>query len=176
MPRISKHLGGPKIYVKRDDCTGLGTGGNKTRKLEFLIGEAEAQGADTILSFGALQSNHVRQTAAAAARAGMACRLVLADVVKYREPAYETSGNLLLDQLLGADVQIANDDAEILAAVRRVTDEEAAADADFARVLRHQRAFRASYARWRQLAYPAQAPSEELRIESESRTGEPGER
>ncbi|MBW1883806.1 MAG: D-cysteine desulfhydrase [Deltaproteobacteria bacterium] len=127
MPRLAAELGGVPLWIKRDDCTGLAVGGNKTRKLEFLIGEALAQGADTLLTFGALQSNHVRQTAAAAARVGMACRIVLVDMVEYREPAYETSGNLLLDELLGADVYIAKGEAEVAEAVRRVVDEEAAA-------------------------------------------------
>ena len=72
MPRLSEHLGGPNIYVKRDDCTGLGTGGNKTRKLEFLMADAIAQNADVIITQGAVQSNHARQTAAAAA--GKTCR------------------------------------------------------------------------------------------------------
>ena len=73
MPRLSEALGGPKIYVKRDDCTGLATGGNKTRKLEYSMGEALARGADTIITVGAVQSNHVRQTAAAAAKLGLRC-------------------------------------------------------------------------------------------------------
>ena len=67
LPRLSKHLGGPQIYVKRDDCTGLATGGNKTRKLEFLMADAAEQGADMVLTHGATQSNHARQTAAIAA-------------------------------------------------------------------------------------------------------------
>ena len=67
MARLSAHLGGPTLWIKRDDCTGLATGGNKTRKLEFLVAEALAQGADTLITLGALQSNHARQTAAAAA-------------------------------------------------------------------------------------------------------------
>ncbi len=127
LSKLGAELGCKSLWIKRDDCTGLAFGGNKTRKLEFLIGEAAAQGANTVLTFGALQSNHVRQTAAAAARVGMACRLVLLDMVEYREPAYESSGNLLLDRLLGADVQVANNDAEVLEAVQRVVDEETAA-------------------------------------------------
>ena len=67
LPRLSAHLGGPTIYIKRDDCTGLASGGNKTRKLEFLVGDALAQGATHLVTQGATQSNHVRQTAAAAA-------------------------------------------------------------------------------------------------------------
>ena len=77
MPRLSEFLGGPEIFVKRDDCTGLATGGNKTRKLEFSMGEAVKQGASTIITVGAIQSNHVRQTAAAACKLGMACEVLL---------------------------------------------------------------------------------------------------
>lgn len=97
----------PHLYIKRDDMTGLAGGGNKTRKLEFLIGEALVQGADTIVTAGALQSNHARQTAAAAANAGLKCTLLLFDTVPHNEPAYRKSGNLLLDHLLGADVRVA---------------------------------------------------------------------
>lgn len=97
----------PRLYIKRDDMTGLAGGGNKTRKLEFLIGDALAQGADMIVTAGALQSNHARQTAAAAANAGLKCTLLLFDTVPHKEPAYRQSGNLLLDYLLGADVRIA---------------------------------------------------------------------
>ena len=71
MPRLSEHLGGPNIYVKRDDCTGLATGGNKTRKLEFVMADAIEQKADVVITQGAVQSNHVRQTAAAACKLGM---------------------------------------------------------------------------------------------------------
>ena len=74
LPRLSKHLGGPDIWVKRDDCTGLASGGNKTRKLEFSMAAALAEGADTIVTVGAVQSNHVRQTAAAAAKLGWPAR------------------------------------------------------------------------------------------------------
>jgi L-cysteate sulfo-lyase len=103
-PRLSAALGGPAIWFKRDDCTGLATGGNKTRKLEFLLAEARARGADTVLTFGALQSNHARQTAAACARLGLACELVLGRRVDYQGEAYEHAGNLLLDDLCGARV------------------------------------------------------------------------
>src|SRR3954453_1842660 len=77
MERLSKHLGGPRLWVKRDDCTGLAGGGNKTRKLEYLLGDALADDADTLVTQGAVQSNHVRQTAAAAARFGLACEVIL---------------------------------------------------------------------------------------------------
>jgi len=113
LPRLSAELGGPEIWIKRDDCTGLATGGNKTRKLEFLLGHAEREGADTIITFGALQSNHARQTAAAAARRGHHCVVFLLRKVTYDEPAYQTSGNLLLDDLLGARVEIVDDEAAL---------------------------------------------------------------
>jgi L-cysteate sulfo-lyase len=77
MAALSRALGGPNLFVKRDDCTGLATGGNKTRKLEFLMGEAREQGAEVVITQGAVQTNHGRQTAAAAARLGMACEILL---------------------------------------------------------------------------------------------------
>lgn len=103
--RLSAHLAGPKIYVKRDDETGLGMGGNKLRKLEFLLGEALAQGADTVLTVGALQSNHARQTAAACARLGLACELILRRGSLASE-AYLQNGNMLLDRLFGARLTV----------------------------------------------------------------------
>jgi D-cysteine desulfhydrase family pyridoxal phosphate-dependent enzyme len=99
MPRLSARLAGPALWVKRDDQTGLALGGNKVRKLEFLVGEAIAQAADTLITTGAPQSNHARQTAAAAARAGLKCALVLRG-----NPPAEVTGNILLDRLLGADM------------------------------------------------------------------------
>lgn len=101
MPRLSAAIGGPVISIKRDDQTGLAFGGNKTRKLELLIAEAQANGAKTLITTGAVQSNHCRQTAAAAARFGFACILVLAG-----DPALDqgVTANLLLDQLLGAEI------------------------------------------------------------------------
>jgi D-cysteine desulfhydrase len=99
LPNLSKVLGGPRILVKRDDQTGLAFGGNKTRKLEFLVAEAREQGADTLISGGAMQSNHCRQTAAAAARYGFECKLVLTG-----ESPKQPSANLLLDGLFGAEV------------------------------------------------------------------------
>jgi D-cysteine desulfhydrase family pyridoxal phosphate-dependent enzyme len=99
LPRLSATLGGPTLLVKRDDQTGLAMGGNKTRKLEYLLAEAQAHGARTIITAGAVQSNHCRQTAAAAARFGFDCILVLSGDL----PA-SPSGNLLLDQLLGAEI------------------------------------------------------------------------
>ncbi|VAW31714.1 pyridoxal phosphate-dependent deaminase, putative [hydrothermal vent metagenome] len=104
LERLSKHLGGPEIYIKRDDQTGLATGGNKTRKLEFLLADALAQGCDHLITTGAPQSNHCRQTAAAAAHFGLGCSLVLSG----EEPA-QLQGNLLLDKLLGAHLYWAGD-------------------------------------------------------------------
>jgi D-cysteine desulfhydrase family pyridoxal phosphate-dependent enzyme len=103
LPRLSTVLGGPRIFVKRDDQTGLALGGNKTRKLEFLVAEAQANGAHMLITAGAVQSNHCRQTAAAAARYGFACKLVLT-LPEDQSPDQEPSGNLLLDYLLGAEV------------------------------------------------------------------------
>jgi D-cysteine desulfhydrase family pyridoxal phosphate-dependent enzyme len=99
LPRLTEHLNGPKILVKRDDQTGLAFGGNKTRKLEFLVAEALEQGARTLITGGALQSNHCRQTAAAAARFGLDCTLVLNG-----EMPAQPSANLLLDQMFGAEI------------------------------------------------------------------------
>jgi D-cysteine desulfhydrase family pyridoxal phosphate-dependent enzyme len=99
LPRLSAALGGLRLFVKRDDQTGLALGGNKTRKLEFLLAEAQANGARTLITAGAVQSNHCRQTAAAAARHGFACTLVLTG-----QPEAGLSGNLLLDHLLGAQI------------------------------------------------------------------------
>ena len=91
LERLSAHLGGPRLWVKRDDLSGLACGGTKTRKLEFLVGAALAEGCDTLLTAGAAQSNHCRQTAAAAARCGLGCHLLLGG-----EAPAELDGNLLL--------------------------------------------------------------------------------
>jgi D-cysteine desulfhydrase len=102
LDNLTRLLGGPDIWIKRDDLTGLAAGGNKTRKLEFLVAEALAQGADTLVTVGAVQSNHCRLTAAAAAKEGLKCRLVLEQRVpgSYRADA---SGNNLLFDLLGVE-------------------------------------------------------------------------
>ena len=97
LPALTRALGGPELLIKRDDQTGLAFGGNKTRKLEFLVGQALAQGADTLVTAGAAQSNHCRQTAAAAAKAGLKCELLL----NGKKPELPV-GNLLLNELLGA--------------------------------------------------------------------------
>ena len=99
LPRLSEFLGGPRLLIKRDDQTGLAFGGNKTRKLEFLIAEAQAQGAQKLVSAGAIQSNHCRQTAAAAARFGFECTLVLTGNI----PEH-ASANLLLDEMFGVEI------------------------------------------------------------------------
>ena len=105
LPRLSQHLGGPEIYIKRDDCTGLATGGNKTRKLEFSMADALEEGADTIITVGAVQSNHVRQTAAAACKLGFECEVLLEHRVKDPSVSYRTSGNVLLDRIFGANLR-----------------------------------------------------------------------
>lgn len=102
LDRLSKELGGPEIWIKRDDCTGLSTGGNKTRKLEFLMAEAEAQGADLVMTQGATQSNHARQTAAFAAKLGMDCHILLEDRTQSTDANYQNNGNVFLDHLHGA--------------------------------------------------------------------------
>ena len=104
MENLTKHLDGPKLWIKRDDCTGLSTGGNKTRKLEFLMADARAQKADTVITQGATQSNHARQTAAIAAKVGMNCHILLEDRTGYADEAYTLNGNVLLDQLHGATI------------------------------------------------------------------------
>ena len=126
LPRLSEHLGGPEIWVKRDDCTGLASGGNKTRKLEFAMAAALADGADTIVTVGAVQSNHVRQTAAAAAKLGLNCEVLLENRIREPSATYAESGNVLLDRLFGAVLHRcpggADLDAEIDAHVRRIRD------------------------------------------------------
>ena len=104
LDRLTAHLDGPRIWVKRDDCTGLSTGGNKTRKLEFLMAEAQETGADAVITQGATQSNHARQTAAACARLGIDCFILLEDRTGYTDPDYVNNGNVLLDRLHGATI------------------------------------------------------------------------
>lgn len=105
LENLTRALGGPKLWVKRDDCTGLGTGGNKTRKLEFLIADALAKGADTIVTQGAVQTNHGRQTAAIATRLGLRCIILLEHRIDTDDPEYLNSGNVLLDRLYGAELR-----------------------------------------------------------------------
>ena len=107
MPRLSEFLSGPRLLVKRDDQTGLAFGGNKTRKLEFLVAEAQSQGAQMLISAGAIQSNHCRQTAAAAARFGFECTLVLTG-----DLPSQPSANLLLDKMFGVEIVNVTDRAD----------------------------------------------------------------
>ncbi len=113
LDNLTRALGGPDIYIKRDDCTGLATGGNKTRKLEFLAADAVAQGADTLVTQGATQSNHVRQTAAAARKLGMTCHALLERRVENMGDGYETAGNVLLDDLLQCEYAFRPDGADM---------------------------------------------------------------
>jgi L-cysteate sulfo-lyase len=102
--RLTAHLGGPEIWIKRDDCTGLSTGGNKARKLEFLMGEALQRGLKAVATHGATQSNHARQTAAAAAKLGLKCHILLENRTGFGDADYQSNGNVLLDHLHGAEV------------------------------------------------------------------------
>jgi L-cysteate sulfo-lyase len=106
LENLSKNLNGPKIYIKRDDCTGLATGGNKTRKLEFLMPDALKNHADLVITVGAVQSNHTRQTAAACAKLGLKCLIVLEQRVENAPESYMKSGNVFLDKIFGAEVII----------------------------------------------------------------------
>jgi L-cysteate sulfo-lyase len=122
MDRLSELLNGPRLWVKRDDCTGLSSGGNKTRKLEFLMADARQKGADTIITQGATQSNHARQTAAAAAKLGMACHILLEDRTGSNEPDYTLNGNVLLDLLHGATVSTRPGGADMASEMEDVAD------------------------------------------------------
>jgi L-cysteate sulfo-lyase len=104
MDRLGRYLGGPHLFIKRDDCTGLATGGNSTRKLEFLMADAIAAGADVVLTHGPLQSNHARQTAAIASKLNMQCALALENTTDGDDDFYSGSANVLLDRLYGADI------------------------------------------------------------------------
>jgi len=123
LPRLTEHLRGPEIFVKRDDCTGLASGGNKTRKLEFSMGEASHQGADTIITVGAIQSNHVRQTAAAACKLGMRCEVLLEHRVGYPSATYTSSGNVFLDRIFGANLREYPGGTDFDAALAEVAEE-----------------------------------------------------
>ena len=106
LKNISKYFGGPNIFNKRDDCTGLATGGNKTRKLEFLIPDAIKHKAELVITIGAVQSNHARQTAAACAVMGLKCLIILEQRLNNAPESYMSSGNVFLDKLFGADVKV----------------------------------------------------------------------
>lgn len=123
MPRLTEALGGPHLYIKRDDCTGLGSGGNKTRKLEFLMADAVKHGADTIITQGATQSNHARQTVAIAVKMGMKCEILLEDRTGFKAENYKKSGNVFLDHLYGARVRELPGGTDMNAAMSAVAEE-----------------------------------------------------
>ncbi len=107
LPRLSEHLGGAQVWAKREDCnSGLAFGGNKVRKLEYLAADALAQGCDTLVSIGGVQSNHTRAVAAVAARLGLGCVLVQESWVDWPDAVYDRVGNILLSRLMGADVRL----------------------------------------------------------------------
>ena len=114
LKNVSEHLDGPNIFIKRDDCTGLATGGNKTRKLEFLIPDAIKNKAELIVTVGAIQSNHARQTAAACSLKGLKCLIILEQRLKDPPDAYMNSGNVFLNKLLGAEIMLCPKDQDIL--------------------------------------------------------------
>lgn len=120
LPRLTKALGGPQVWMKRDDLTGMGLGGNKVRKLEFLVGDALAKGADHLVTQGAVQSNHVRQTAAVAAKLGLACTAVLEHRIETNDSAYLNNGNVLLDRLLGCTIEYQPGGTDMQAAIEEV--------------------------------------------------------
>jgi D-cysteine desulfhydrase len=125
LPRFSEAVGGPNIYIKRDDLLGLTSGGNKTRKLEFLVADALAQGADTLITCGAVQSNHCRLTLASAVKEGLKCRLVLEERVpgSYNP---EASGNNFLYRLLGVEkIEVVSAGTDMAAAMKKVADDVA---------------------------------------------------
>ncbi len=127
LERLSRHLGGPRLWIKRDDELGLAGGGNKTRKLEFLVADALAKGADTLITTGAVQSNHCRLTLAAACAEGLACRLVIEERVpgSYDEDA---SGNNMLFRLLGAErITVVPAGTDLAAALQQEADDVSAA-------------------------------------------------
>ncbi|QET06449.1 MULTISPECIES: 1-aminocyclopropane-1-carboxylate deaminase [Cupriavidus] len=115
LERLSKHLGGKvELYAKREDCnSGLAFGGNKTRKLEYLIPDALAQGADTLVSIGGIQSNQTRQVAAVAAHLGLKCVLVQENWVNYSDAVYDRVGNIQMSRMMGADVRLVADGFDI---------------------------------------------------------------
>ena len=130
LDNLTAHLGGPEIWIKRDDCTVVATGGNKVRKLEWLIGEARAQGATHIVTQGAVQSNHVRQTAAVARKFGMTCTALLEHRIETNDRDYLTSGNVFLDKLFDCKIEYRpggtdmNAEAEAFGAALRVNGEK----------------------------------------------------
>jgi len=115
LERLSRHLGkGVEIYAKREDCnSGLAFGGNKLRKLEYIVPDAIASGADTLVSIGGVQSNHTRMVAAVAAKIGFRCRLVQESWVPHEDAVYDRVGNILLSRVLGADVRLVDEGFDI---------------------------------------------------------------
>lgn len=122
LPRLSEELG-LDLWIKRDDCTGLAGGGNKTRKLEFLLGAAFEADADTLVTQGAVQSNHVRQTAAAAAAHGLACEIILEERTGSRATDYVGNGNVLLDRLFGANLRTVPGGTDMVAELEKTAAE-----------------------------------------------------
>jgi len=120
LPNLTRHIGGARLFVKRDDCTHLAFGGNKVRQLEFYFGEAVARDADCVLITGAVQSNFVRLAAAGACKLGMTCHVQLEERVASTDPLYRTSGNVLIDRLLGATLHSYHDGEDELGADRRL--------------------------------------------------------
>lgn len=120
MGNLTKLLGGPTLWIKRDDCTGIATGGNKVRKLEFLMGEALAQGATHIVTQGAVQSNHVRQTAAVAAKLGLKCTAILEHRILTNDQDYLQGGNVLFDHLMGINIEYRPGGTDMQAAIEEV--------------------------------------------------------
>jgi 1-aminocyclopropane-1-carboxylate deaminase len=115
LERLSRHLGGEvDVYAKREDCnSGLAFGGNKIRKLEYIVPDAIASGADTLVTIGGIQSNHTRQVAAVAAKIGMKCRLVQENWVPFQDAVYDRVGNILLSRVLGAEIELVDEGFDI---------------------------------------------------------------
>ena len=122
MPRLSEALGGPRLWIKRDDCTGLATGGNKTRKLEFLMAAALEANADIIVTQGAVQSNHVRQTAAAACKLGLDCHALLERRVPGKGDDYEQTGNVFFDQMFNTQIEVSPPGLDMYAEAQQVAE------------------------------------------------------
>jgi len=123
LKNISNYLGGPNIFIKRDDCTGLATGGNKTRKLEFLMPDAIKNKAELVITVGAVQSNHARQTAAACTLMGLKCLIILEQRLKNPPDAYMNSGNVFLNKLFGADIKVCPKDENVLKYTEKLIDD-----------------------------------------------------
>src|SRR5476649_2145397 len=114
LERLTTHLGGAEVWAKREDCnSGLAFGGNKARKLEYLVADALATGCDTLVSIGGVQSNHTRQVAAVAARLGLGCVLVQEHWVDWPDVVYDKVGNILLSRIMGADVRLVDEGFDI---------------------------------------------------------------